>query len=209
MLSCAATRYTLFRAIYGVPARRPRHSSAIERLKNPSRGGQNLSERFRRLEKSLRGKGALSQNLDTPHTSEGEIAAGSPSLKKAEMFRGFRVPLKPIPPADDGSLLNSCSLVLPLIFGGTECCMSGCAVCVYDLYEESLDAYREKLDAIRTSLSLLNIPESEWPEHMRSAGGTGGAAKRKDVILNAFEEMERALKAKQEGLNVSAGLSRR
>lgn len=82
--------------------------------------------------------------------------------------------------------------------------MSGCAICVYDLYEDSLDEYKEKLAALRTSLSSLNIPESEWPEKVRTAGAAGGAAKRKDVILNAFEEMEKALKDRQ-GLNASAG----
>lgn len=82
--------------------------------------------------------------------------------------------------------------------------MSGCAICVYDLYEDSLDEYKEKLAALRTSLSSSNIPESDWPEKVRTAGGAGGAAKRKDVILNAFEEMEKALKDRQ-GVNVSAG----
>lgn len=106
MLSCAATRYTLLRPLSGVSTQRFRHSAAIERLKNPSRGGQNLSERFLRLEKSLRGKGALLQDLDTPHALEGEVAARASSPKKVEMFRGFTVPAKPRMPADDGELLE-------------------------------------------------------------------------------------------------------
>ncbi|KAF9458398.1 oxidoreductase-like protein [Collybia nuda] len=186
MLSSTATRYTLARPLSGVSSRRFRHSGAIERLKNPSRGGRNLSERFLRLEKSLRGKGALLQDLDTPRVIEGEVAACSSSPKQVEMFRGFRIPTKPRMPADD------------------ECCMSGCAVCVYDLYEDSLDEYKEKLTALRASLSSSNIPEPEWPEGVRSTSSTGGATKRKDIVLNAFEEMERALKEKR-GTDVSAG----
>ena len=41
--------------------------------------------------------------------------------------------------------------------------MSGCAVCVYDLYEESVDAYRDKMVAFRTKLGEMGVPEDEWP----------------------------------------------
>ncbi|KIJ91882.1 hypothetical protein K443DRAFT_685677 [Laccaria amethystina LaAM-08-1] len=30
-----------------------------------------------------------------------------------------------------------------------ECCMSGCAVCVYDLYEESLASYEDSITTLR------------------------------------------------------------
>jgi hypothetical protein len=74
--------------------------------------------------------------------------------------------------------------------------MSGCAICVYDLYEESLEAYKESIVALRSSLSALSIPDSEWPDRVRT--NTPAAEKRHEVIFNAFEEMERQLKEKKE-----------
>lgn len=76
--------------------------------------------------------------------------------------------------------------------------MSGCAVCVYDLYEESIEHYKESVSALRASLSALNIPESEWPHRIQTKGPLSpeGALERKNTILSAFEEMERKLEAK-------------
>ncbi|KAI6040120.1 hypothetical protein EDC04DRAFT_1567753 [Pisolithus marmoratus] len=100
------------------------------RLKRPQRSGQNLTERYRRLENSIRGKNVLvraaydisrdaasNAELQTPHNSSEDGAS-------TNTIAGFVIPEEPKPPADD------------------ECCMSGCAVCVYDLYEESLLAYK-------------------------------------------------------------------
>lgn len=79
-----------------------------------------------------------------------------------------------------------------------DCCMSGCAICVYDLYEESLEAYKESLAALRSSLSALSIPESEWPERIRTTTKIPTVDNRQGAILSAFEEMERQLKEKRE-----------
>lgn len=78
--------------------------------------------------------------------------------------------------------------------------MSGCAVCVYDLYEETLKAYKEAIMSLQNSLSALDIPEDEWPSSIRhqSSGEPSSLDKRKEVILNAFEEMEKALKLKRQ-----------
>ncbi|EKM78410.1 hypothetical protein AGABI1DRAFT_114696 [Agaricus bisporus var. burnettii JB137-S8] len=89
-------------------------------------------------------------------------------------FKGFVVPIQPLPPHSD------------------ECCMSGCAVCVYDLYEESLEAYNESLDTLRKQLTEMNVPEYEWPKHIQ----THQLKKSTNVVMNAFEEMERRLKEK-------------
>ncbi|KDR72489.1 hypothetical protein GALMADRAFT_749745 [Galerina marginata CBS 339.88] len=81
--------------------------------------------------------------------------------------------------------------------------MSGCAVCVYDLYEESLEAYQNALSSLRTSLTALNIPDYEWPlsvQQKRSKNSTGSRSEsemRKETVLSAFEEMERALALKE------------
>jgi hypothetical protein len=76
-----------------------------------------------------------------------------------------------------------------------ECCMSGCAVCVHDLYQESLDDYNASVAAVRASLADMKVPEDEWPETIRP-----GAEKRTSLppSLSAFQEMERALKARRE-----------
>lgn len=85
--------------------------------------------------------------------------------------------------------------------------MSGCAVCVYDVYEEALAAYKDSVATLRVTLSARDIPETEWPAHIRSTGKgkeTDGSAmpttqeKTKGVVRDAFEEMERALKEKRD-----------
>ena len=86
--------------------------------------------------------------------------------------------------------------------------MSGCAICVYDLYEESLEAYENSLNTLISNLDALGIPEHEWPESIRpsnvtnnaeTSGESGsGAGERKAQVLSAFEELERSLQAKRE-----------
>ncbi|XP_006455244.1 hypothetical protein AGABI2DRAFT_194881 [Agaricus bisporus var. bisporus H97] len=94
-------------------------------------------------------------------------------------FKGFVVPIQPLPPHSD------------------ECCMSGCAVCVYDLYEESLEAYNQSLETLRKQLTEMNVPEYEWPTNIQ----THHTKKSTNVVMNAFEEMERRLKEKQNTQN--------
>ncbi|KAF8814818.1 hypothetical protein BYT27DRAFT_7081618 [Phlegmacium glaucopus] len=148
-------------------------------------GGQNLSDRYLRLEKSLRGREALSKELAGYSQSSSSIQStplSKSSSKPLQIFRGFEIPEEPKPPADD------------------ECCMSGCAVCVYDLYEETLEAYKEAVLSLRNSLSALHIPQNEWPSSIRQQGSSepNGPDKRREMVLNAFEEMERTLKLKRE-----------
>jgi len=79
--------------------------------------------------------------------------------------------------------------------------MSGCAICVYDLYEESLAAYQDEVDALRKTLTGLKFPESEWPAHIRlhkRDAAPGTEAQRKEKVLSAFEEMERTLALKKQ-----------
>ncbi|KAF9558583.1 hypothetical protein CPC08DRAFT_638827 [Agrocybe pediades] len=162
--------------------------------RKPARGGQNLTDRYKRLENSLRHKRAISEEISdfaesnpSVPSSRGGNASGNRNKKLVQMFRGFEVPEEPKPPADD------------------ECCMSGCAVCVYDLYEESMEAYRDALSKLKTSLSALNIPETEWPATIRpkdlNTQTNSKAAEqeiRKSTVLSAFEEMERALALKKQ-----------
>ena len=77
--------------------------------------------------------------------------------------------------------------------------MSGCAICVHDLYQESLDAYNESISSLRASLSALSIPEAEWPADIQNNTIDREEEKkgRGNVSLNAFVEMERALALKK------------
>lgn len=95
---------------------RLRHSSAaIERLKNPPRGGQNLSERYQRLERSLRGKEVLVKELgelaprlasnygENSQSHAIKMSSSLPPKKKdVEMFHGLEVPQEPREPQSEG-----------------------------------------------------------------------------------------------------------
>ncbi|KAL1695337.1 oxidoreductase-like protein, partial [Schizophyllum commune] len=154
-------------------------------------GGQNLSDRYRRLERSVRSKQALQQDLD--EYQEEEEAVEEPSTQYGEggglatqqgaptqTFKGYVIPDEPRPPEAD------------------ECCMSGCAVCVYDLYEEALQAYKDSLTSIRAGLVQMGVPESQWPERLREKASKAAKVERPvDISRNAFEEMERSLAAKR------------
>ena len=69
--------------------------------------------------------------------------------------------------------------------------MSGCAVCVQDLYVEALDEYKKAVDSLRSSLTTLHVPEDEWPAQIRTQNKQ--PERKKDVALSAFEELERQL----------------
>ena len=75
--------------------------------------------------------------------------------------------------------------------------MSGCAVCVYNLYEESLASYEDSITALRKSLGALGIPPNAWPLNIWPDVEKSTPESRKGVILNAFEEMETKLKEKK------------
>jgi len=98
----------------------------------------------------------------------------------ANTFRGLVIPKVPQAPEPD------------------ECCMSGCAVCVHDLYQESLDAYRTSVASVRASLTAMKVPVEQWPETIRPKPEGRTQLPASSVSLNAFEEMERALKARRQ-----------
>lgn len=74
--------------------------------------------------------------------------------------------------------------------------MSGCAVCVQDLYVEALDEYKLAVDSLRTSLRTLRVPEDEWPAHIQTTRSQ--PAKKPNPVFDAFAEFEARLKQKQE-----------
>lgn len=78
--------------------------------KRPRRGGQNLSERYLRLERSLRQKAVQSAHIAaTPGSARppdaGELPRVKPAMPKVEMFHGFIVPEEPQEPGPDGAPL--------------------------------------------------------------------------------------------------------
>ena len=74
--------------------------------------------------------------------------------------------------------------------------MSGCAICVQDMYAEALSEHKSAVDSLRTSLTSLNIPEDRWPASVRTTSGTSAAPK-PNVAYDAFAELERQLEKKK------------
>ncbi|KAL5498754.1 hypothetical protein ACEPAH_2109 [Sanghuangporus vaninii] len=189
--------------------------SPLERLKHPSRGGQDLSNRYLRLERSLRGKEGYQREIEEFRDEEESLNANANvddekgkentnvMLKRRKgkqplVFMGYTIPEAPKPPGPD------------------ECCMSGCAVCVHDLYAEALDAHESTLRSIRSALHDKGVAEETWPRQLRyglSAEATEGEddnvgggkrdltgkdlVKAKQASLSAFEQMELQLAAKK------------
>ncbi|KZO98658.1 hypothetical protein CALVIDRAFT_535265 [Calocera viscosa TUFC12733] len=129
------------------------------------------------------------------------------------VLRGIELPERPIPPASDGAFIP-----LPvernwMANSATECCMGGCAVCVYDLYSEAVEEYHADLATARTKLLASDVPKDLWPNDVLESGqdgkSVGNKAKdavddeidRLDASLKAFLAMERALKKKRVGAN--------
>lgn len=155
--------------------------------------GRDLSQRWVQLERTLRAKkGLVEEKAELVEEKELEVdevgkenrvrqedGTGVRGKEGVETFMGIVVPKKPEPPADN------------------ECCMSGCAICVYDLYEDSLQTYDERVNAVQTKLRSLGVPEAEWPESIRpakpSGGVTGEGKGSKSPVMSAFEELERKL----------------
>ncbi|TBU31369.1 hypothetical protein BD311DRAFT_656785 [Dichomitus squalens] len=173
----------------------------LTHLKRRTRGGQNLTKRFKRLERAVRGKASYGRDIQelerssavpdpAPYTEEESTQQASSrtdtgaGTNTRRIFRGFFVPEPPKPPADD------------------ECCMSGCAVCVYDLYDEARQDYIQAIDTLRAELSKQGVEKSEWPADIRGdvrdSDPTPAPRSSASVTLSAFEQLELALKAKRE-----------
>ena len=82
----------------------------------------------------------------------------------------------------------------------SECCMSGCAICVYDLYDEARNDYVQAVDSLRSNLTGMGIPENEWPVDIRrdGKGGETNPVSKPSVTLSAFEQLEQRLKQKRD-----------
>lgn len=151
------------------------------------------------------------------HAHTDDLTSPTPvqGAASGETFRGFVIPKEPRPPESDGACvqyhrqLYQWSSSPFFARQNVECCMSGCAICVYDLYDESLTQYREAVQTLRTSLAAMNVPEHEWPEHIRpkSKKTKPVIPTQKTVSIDAFEEMERNLRQKKERELISSSSS--
>jgi hypothetical protein len=80
--------------------------------------------------------------------------------------------------------------------------MSGCAVCVSDLYADSLQTYRERLAFAKTQLSERRVPKEQWPPEVRAEAAGGVEAiqdpreAQMDANISAFLALEKKLEEK-------------
>ena len=89
--------------------------------------------------------------------------------------------------------------------------MSGCAICVYDLYDEAMGRYREDIKHVKGRLRIMGVGENEWPSVLIGRGGSQGGSdgeRTKNpnvVVMDAFEQLEREIHAKKvrEGRDVN------
>lgn len=78
-------------------------SAEIARIKNPSRGGQNLSSRHKRLENMVRGKEDQTRQINE-FPGERTVVKQTPYAPTVKTFRGLVIPDEPKPPEPDGEL---------------------------------------------------------------------------------------------------------
>jgi len=171
----------------------PRTAVKYAQQKLGRRGGQNLTNRDVRLSKSVRQKQAFSRvgisevNALDPSSSRSQSLATredatvspTPPKPRESMFRGMVIPYKPRPPEPD------------------ECCMSGCSICVYDLYLSSLESYRDAVASLRSTLQAQQVPVSMWPAELKENSETDNDALRNSeltVSMSAFAALEKELR---------------
>ncbi|KAF9566652.1 hypothetical protein EC968_003600 [Mortierella alpina] len=95
-------------------------------------------------------------------------------------YHGFAIPVKPTPP------------------GSEDCCMSGCAHCIYDIYEEDRQEYKRKLAIVLQDIEKAGLPPPPNIATKSSTTADGSPATEDDDGMDpgmkAFLELERKLK---------------
>lgn len=95
---------------YASTSERSLPSTSMAHHKHPFRGGQNLSDRYKRLEKSLRGKMDRTEAMahDHEHAQTDDLTSPTPVQGAAlgDTFRGLVIPKEPRPPESDGACVQ-------------------------------------------------------------------------------------------------------
>ncbi|KAF9134492.1 hypothetical protein BGX30_011923 [Mortierella sp. GBA39] len=106
----------------------------------------------------------------------------APAAESTDYY-GFKVPVKPSPP------------------GAEDCCMSGCAHCIYDIYEDDRQEYKARLAKVLDEISKAGIPPPPNIKKGKRGGASTGDAQSANVEdddmdpgMKAFLELERKLK---------------
>ncbi|KAG9011349.1 hypothetical protein FRB94_008633 [Tulasnella sp. JGI-2019a] len=84
--------------------------------------------------------------------------------------------------------------------GPEDCCMSGCAVCVHDLYMDALQSYQSSLRETRDNLTKRFIPRANWPKvilALKDEVDAAGIPSDIDPATRAFMLLEQNLKKKK------------
>ncbi|KAF9393623.1 hypothetical protein CPC16_001548 [Podila verticillata] len=99
----------------------------------------------------------------------------SRASREAIDYHGFKIPVKPTPP------------------GAEDCCMSGCAHCIYDIYEDDRQDYKAALAKVLENIQKAGLPPPP-PDVVPAASGDAKDDDDMDPGMKAFLELERKLK---------------
>lgn len=80
--------------------------------------------------------------------------------------------------------------------------MSGCAICIYDIYADSLIEYNTALRAARKALLAAGTPETDWPAavremHRKLAAREERAARRSAAVKETEQAAASAVVAEE------------
>ncbi|KAG0369546.1 oxidoreductase-like protein [Gamsiella multidivaricata] len=123
---------------------------------------------------------AVSQESASFTTGAWSSLSQPSSSAEPTLYHGFSIPVKPMPP------------------GAEDCCMSGCAHCIYDVYEEDRQEYKQKLTRVLGEIEKAGLPPPPSVAADKAAGDIIGLEEEKDADMDpgmkAFLELERKLK---------------
>lgn len=82
-------------------------------------------------------------------------------VQTATTLEGVPIPIRPSPPES------------------TDCCMTGCPRCVYDIYTEDLQLHFEAMDKACKELRKKGVPEEKWPIELQKFANAANTVKSK------------------------------
>ncbi|KAF9169607.1 hypothetical protein BGX20_010084 [Mortierella sp. AD010] len=115
-----------------------------------------------------------------PTATTGNKSSLSNPRADSTLYHGFTIPVKPKPP------------------GSEDCCMSGCAHCIYDVYEEDRQDYKLKLAKVLKEIEKAGFPPPTDVATNSTSDNKGdnnvNSDSDMDPSMKAFLELERKLK---------------